>query len=46
MSPEKAKMDIRNPRRILAVALADSAQHLSDVIKGMLFGGPTVHYDD
>ncbi|KAL2144646.1 hypothetical protein VTI28DRAFT_8857 [Corynascus sepedonium] len=35
MSPEKAKMDIRNPRRILAVALADSAQHLSDVIKDL-----------
>jgi hypothetical protein len=35
MNPEPAKMDIPNPRRILAVALADSAQHLSDVIKGM-----------
>ncbi|KAK4247035.1 alpha and gamma adaptin binding protein p34-domain-containing protein [Corynascus novoguineensis] len=35
MSPEKAKMDIQNPRRILAVALDNSAQHLSDVIKDL-----------
>jgi hypothetical protein len=27
-------MEISNPRRILAVTLADSAQHLSDIIKG------------
>ncbi|KAK4040012.1 alpha and gamma adaptin binding protein p34-domain-containing protein [Parachaetomium inaequale] len=35
MNPEPAKMEIPNPRRILAVALADSAQHLSDVIKDL-----------
>jgi hypothetical protein len=35
MSTEKAKMEIPNPRRILAVSLADSAQHLSHVIRGM-----------
>ncbi|KAL2176447.1 uncharacterized protein P884DRAFT_278529 [Thermothelomyces heterothallicus CBS 202.75] len=35
MSPEKAKMEIQNPRRILAVSLADSAQHLSDVIRDL-----------
>lgn len=28
-------MEIHNPRRILAVSLADSAQYLSDLIKGM-----------
>lgn len=33
MGPEKKK-EIQNPRRILAVSLADSARHLSDVIKG------------
>ncbi|AEO56555.1 hypothetical protein MYCTH_2301645 [Thermothelomyces thermophilus ATCC 42464] len=35
MSPEKAKTEIQNPRRILAVSLADSAQHLSDVIRDL-----------
>jgi hypothetical protein len=28
-------MEISNPRRILAVALSESTQHLSNVIKGM-----------
>jgi hypothetical protein len=32
---KQTKMEISNPRRILAVALSDSAQHLSNVIKGM-----------
>ena len=32
---EQTKMEISNPRRILAVALSDSAQHLSNVIKSM-----------
>ncbi|KAL2163001.1 hypothetical protein VTH06DRAFT_6837 [Thermothelomyces fergusii] len=35
MSLDKAKMEIQNPRRLLAVSLADSAQHLSDVIKDL-----------
>ncbi|KAL2152184.1 hypothetical protein VTH82DRAFT_5368 [Thermothelomyces myriococcoides] len=35
MSSEKARMEIQNPRRILAVSLIDSAQYLSDVIKDL-----------
>jgi hypothetical protein len=35
MNTTQPKMEIPNPRRILAVSLADSAQHLSDVIKGL-----------
>lgn len=54
MSTAKDIMEISNPRRILAVSLTDSAQHLSDVIKGMfhlpLRSSPsllhlTSHYD-
>ncbi|KAK4099547.1 hypothetical protein N658DRAFT_160510 [Parathielavia hyrcaniae] len=35
MSPDKQVTEIPNPRRILAVSLADSAQHLSDVINDL-----------
>ncbi|KAH6850606.1 alpha and gamma adaptin binding protein p34-domain-containing protein [Chaetomium sp. MPI-CAGE-AT-0009] len=34
-------MEISNPRRILAVALSDSAQHLSNVIKDLTGAHPT-----
>ncbi|KAK3308498.1 alpha and gamma adaptin binding protein p34-domain-containing protein [Chaetomium strumarium] len=34
-------MEISNPRRILAVSLTDSAQHLSDVIKDLTGTHPT-----
>ncbi|KAK4114625.1 hypothetical protein N656DRAFT_705344 [Canariomyces notabilis] len=34
-------MEISNPRRILAVSLADSAQHLSDIIKDLTGTPPT-----
>ncbi|SPQ21506.1 b3b5f76b-8582-409c-a23d-ebb554fc2673 [Thermothielavioides terrestris] len=41
MSPEKAKTEIPNPRRILAVSLTDSAQHLSEVLKDLTGTHPT-----
>ncbi|GAB1314439.1 hypothetical protein MFIFM68171_04649 [Madurella fahalii] len=41
MSSEKPKTDISNPRRILAVSLVDSAQHLSDVIKDLTGTAPS-----
>lgn len=43
MPPSKAKTEIPNPRRILGVSLTNSAQHLSNVIKGIL-RDPTSHF--
>ncbi|KAH6626558.1 hypothetical protein B0J18DRAFT_477319 [Chaetomium sp. MPI-SDFR-AT-0129] len=41
MAPPKSKTEIPNPRRILAVSLTNSAQHLSNVIKDITGTHPT-----
>ncbi|KAK4142474.1 alpha and gamma adaptin binding protein p34-domain-containing protein [Dichotomopilus funicola] len=41
MAPLKSKTEIPNPRRILAVSLTNSAQHLSNVIKDITGTHPT-----
>ncbi|KAK3370346.1 alpha and gamma adaptin binding protein p34-domain-containing protein [Podospora didyma] len=40
MAATKAKMEIPNPRRILAVSLADSTHHLSQVIQDLTGSAP------